>query len=136
MKREIFTNLLFTWVGRGNLGPRAEVGRGGRTVAMGTRVLIRGSAVAALVQEPTHSSPIATPPVPMVTCVDSRLIDGDVWVVGLRIPSWFSSVVAPLGAPRPGRLLALRVRATVGDVQPSRRVPLAISLVTLRLLTW
>ena len=33
---------------------------------MGTRVVIRGSAVAALVQEPTHSSPITVPPVPVV----------------------------------------------------------------------
>ena len=61
---------------------------------MGTRVLIRGSAVAALVQEPTHSSQIAVPPVPVVACIN------------------VSSTVAP----RPGRLLALGVCASVGHV--------------------
>ena len=85
---------------------------------MGTRVLISCSAVAALVQEPTHPSPVTVPPVPVVAGIDGGLIDGDIRIVCMWVSSWFSTivVVAPLGAPRPGRLLALRVCAVAGHV--------------------
>ena len=83
---------------------------------MGTRVLICRSAVAAFVQKPTQSSPIAIPPIPVVACVDGRLVDGNIWIVGLWVSSWLSGVRAPLGALRPGRLFGLWVWATTGDV--------------------
>ena len=78
----------------------AEVGGGGRTVAMGTRVLVGGSAVTAFVQKPTEPPLVAVPSVPMVTCVNCVFVHRDIGVVSLWMPSRLpgSTAGAPLGA--------------------------------------